>query len=144
MTKSNAAHWLVVAAICFGIACACPVCGTIAPDGEFVERPPLGCEVLLLGWFGVLGGCLAWLANPLMLAAIVLLNFKKWWVAVCIASVAAICAVTTFGFYTPFRTTGQLQNVLCIGALFWFAAIACLWRGVFICWRKVRAENLPN
>ena len=132
MTKSNPNHWFFAAAICFGIACLCPVCGTVAPDGEFVEHPVLGFEALLLGWIGVLSGCFAWLANPLMLAAVVLWHRTKWQASFCCASGAAFCAVTTLAFYTPYRPIGEYHNVLCVGALFWFAAITCVWRGAFI------------
>lgn len=140
MTKTNPNHWLVAAGICFGIACLCPVCGTIAPDGEFVEHPVRGIEALLLGWAGLLSGCFAWLANPLMLAAVVLWHLKKCEEAFCLASGAAICAFTTFAFYSPYRPLGEYHNVLCVGALFWFVAIASVWRGTLICRSPARAN----
>ncbi len=138
MTKANAMLGLSLAAILFYVACFLPVFETATPE-DSVEWQCRGWEALLLGWAGVLGGCFAWFANPLMVAVAVLLFFEKWHKALLAANATALCALTTFFHYKAVRTGNGFENVLCIGAWFWFAAIACVWGSAFIC-----SRNMPN
>ncbi len=71
-----------------------PVFETINPEGDYEGRCH-GWEALLVGWFGLLVGCPAWLANPLILLVAVFLHFKKWPNAFVAASAATFCALTT-------------------------------------------------
>ena len=137
MTNTNSPHWPIfgLAVLLLLISLPFPVFETINPEGDFEARCH-GWEALLVGWFGVLAGCLAWLANPLSLLVAVLLHFKKWSNAFIAASVAACCALTTLFIYKPIPTGEPFENVLCIGAWFWFASIACVWFSSFVARRN--------
>lgn len=143
MAKSDAIRasqlWLSLAAFLFFVACLLPVFETTTPEDGF-EGQCRGWEALLLGWAGVLGGCFAWFANPLMVTVAVLLFFDKWHKALLAANSAVLCAFTTFFHHQPLRTGNGFENVLCIGAWFWFAAIACVWRAAYVCSRNTQVS----
>ena len=134
--KSISLHWPI---FCFGmlllmISLSQHVFQTINPEGDFEDRC-LGWEALLVGWFSMLTGNLAWLANPLMIGVAALMRFKMWGEALAVASIAVGCSLMTFLWYKPFQTGEEFEHVLLVGAWFWFAAIASVWFSSFVAWR---------
>lgn len=139
ITKFDPTNWFLAAIVLFSVACGFPVFGTLTPEGD-LDTPCRGFEALILGWIGVAAGCPAWLANPLMLVAAFVCQTRSS-AAFRMANCAVACALSTLLFWKPYPTRWfqECENVLCIGAVFWFAAIACAWRGVFVCWRTTNS-----
>ena len=138
MTKVNTSHWPL-----FGIGSSLlflslfPTAGeTYFHESGWTEDRVHGVDALLYGWFLVLCGCPAWLANPLMLVAAALMYFKMWSPAIMIASIAFVCSLTICFVYTPFPTHTKTENILCSGGLIWLSAIACMWTSAVVARRN--------
>ncbi len=93
-----------------------------------------GWPLLAVGWTGVLGGQLAWLANPAALASTILLLCRQWLGAATLGAVSVILGAS----YLIFPTVSNNQpDVPQVGAVLWVcsfvvltvaALIRCTWR----------------
>lgn len=64
----------------------------MAKNGEIVT----GLYLLLFGWAGIIGGVIAWYANPLYVISIILLLFKKHKVALILLVISVVIALQSF------------------------------------------------
>lgn len=89
-----------------------------------------GAQVLIWGWLGIFIGCLAWLANPLLLVIYALLMFRRNLAVFIVSLLAVLIACLSFlllGTQIPLDEGNVRQaEVLSLGPAFylWLTAIA--------------------
>lgn len=128
MAKSDWQWWLIVYLGFLLFLCSLPlqVCETHIPDLGVEDRVS-GLDALFGGWILVFGGCPAWCANPLIVAAATFMRFEMWSKALTTASVAVVCSLTIFLFYQAIPSDRPVGNILCTGVWYWLTAIGCVW-----------------
>jgi hypothetical protein len=136
---------LIVLAICaslFIVACATPglyLTSTNAPPDHW-----LGVHILVIGWTAFFVGQFAWLANCLLLAAVVLFILRRWMLTIVILLLALPVAGQTlmlFGQDLPADEAGvnRMQvTAVGIGFYFWIASLVVPIFGAL--WLRQRAR----
>tara|TARA_R110002073_G_scaffold211794_2_gene372118 strand:+ start:20739 stop:21275 length:537 start_codon:yes stop_codon:yes gene_type:complete len=89
-------------------------------DGGNPSAWPPGWELFLYGWLGLLGGIFAWLANPALIIAWVMLRKKQYEKAM-ICSVIALLFSVSFLFHETVLSdaTGRRDTVTGYGYAYW-------------------------
>lgn len=150
MKKTDSIHWCVFA---IGVwlfigSCAPLACETYIQEVGWTEDRVRGLDALLMGWFLILAGCPAWIANPLIVVAAVLMNSKMWSLALATATSALGCGLTILIWYTPFPTYAKNEGILRLGGVMWLSAIACMWLSTWVAWvrnqPRTKLEAVPD
>jgi hypothetical protein len=109
----------------------------LTPD---IAGEHLGIGALLLGW--VPPWTLAWLANPLLLAAWVLLMTRNPRLSLCTGVLAALAGLTTWNLFTLFD--GYRVQSLLVGYYLWQASLTAIALGAVVVWVTGRASDVPG
>ena len=120
----------IVSGVLFAIACSLPALEfTKTQNGR---EAMMGLNVLAVGWSGIFAGVVAWYANPVWLAGLILAFAGKPRLAAVAGIVALLIGCTTFTLFgkdLPADEGGvthmAITRVL-IGCYFWLASLATL------------------
>ncbi len=88
----------------------------------------LGFVILIIGWMGVFIFMFAWLANPLLLTALICIRFKKYTASAVLSLAAFILSLQSYAFHgEPTEGPGPGNpTYLGIGFYVWVLSIVCI------------------
>lgn len=141
-SNPDQSRWFIPVASLFFyvVACALP-CLEFEKDGREIWY---GYSILLMGWMAILVGQIAWLANPLWLAAMFFFVFRKWRWSIGFSLFGLLLSFTTFmlfGRQIPANEGGvgklDLQQ-LRIGFYVWLLSLSILFFGAIFMDRRER------
>jgi hypothetical protein len=83
---------ILIASIALFLAC-------FTQNAFYIEGPnsqawTSASYLFLLGWLGLFSGTIAWFANPLQIAALVLFTRRRYWIAFALGIAASFCALS--------------------------------------------------
>jgi hypothetical protein len=142
-TPSTPVLWRLVAAV--------PIVGLYVlslflPVFVFETHEPVtGLTVLMLGWVGLLGLILSWLANPFFLAGLILLLIGEFRISRWIALAGLVIALQSFTVDAWWFNEGSSTPITAFGAGFyvWFGSLVLLWVSVLV-FRRIQLAGAPS
>jgi hypothetical protein len=146
MNSAISSRWHVIVAslLLYALACATP-CLEFQKDGRLWIWN--GLDSLGGGWIGLFFSQFAWLANPLWLAGLLLLAWRRWTAAMICALLALLFAANTFLLLHKQlpgdeggMTRMELQRLL-VGFYFWLASFAAAAGGAFVLRAQVANQS---
>ena len=120
---SAARYFYVVGFMLFVAACFVPAIEFISPDPWGQNGQSAGGSALFWGWLEVLRGRPTWLANPIVLIAIVFIEDRQPRLALGTTTAALLCALTIFFNYALAKTDAESQQFLLLGAWLWLGSV---------------------
>ena len=118
---------ILLSVLAYVVACCLPALQWKNNDKAFEIM--LGLRALAVGWSGIFAGIVAWFANPLWVAALVLAFFRKAWPGAIVGTIALMVALTVFnvlGRELPADEGGVNKTrivAVLSGGYVWFASI---------------------
>ena len=140
--------WLRISLLLYLAACCSPALlfTTVTRDSltPVAHDTMWGFRVLLQGYLGILPGIIAWYANPLWLAALLLARFKRLKAAFAVGLASLVIALTTFlaiGKDLAVWASDQYHQHLSAplpGCFLWMASLAAV---PLACWLRITEQN---
>jgi len=140
--------WLRISLLLYLAACCSPALlfTTVARDSltPVTHDTMWGFQVLLKGYLGIVLGIIAWYANPLWLAALLLARFQWLKAAFAVALASLVVALTTFlaiGKDLAVWASDQYHQHLSAplpGCFLWIASLAAV---PLACWLRITEQK---
>lgn len=140
--------WLRISLVLYLVACCSPALQFTTTTRESLtpvaHETMWGFQILLRGYYGILGGIIAWYANPLWAAALLLVRFKRVKAALAVGLASLLIALTTFlamgkDLAVWASDPDHLHlSALLPGCFLWMASLAAV---PLACWLKITEQN---
>jgi hypothetical protein len=131
------AIWIIACSLILFVT-ACSIPALEFQRNETGQEIWPGGQALLLGWLGLFNGCFAWLANPLLLVALILLVLRYNIPAAACAGLALLISFNTWVVFS-LKLSGDEGGVSTLkllkireGTYVWMLSMAIVLAGAFL------------